>query len=504
MFKSEIRDSVIDFLLEKASKRNFGKYLSKIFLNKVRGLENQVITFDFPVTAIISTNGGGKTTILGSAAIIYRSIQPKKFFARGGNFDNDMQNWQIQYEIIDKDINARDIVRRTANFRQFKWNRDPLSRHVLDFGVSRTVPPIEKNDFNRYANSKVVFPGDSTYTIDTIIAENVGRILGKDISNFKYLKFSSSGQIEFLAGTNEKGVQYSEFHFGAGESSIIRMITQIESLPENSLVLIEEIENGLHPVATIKMVEYLIDVADRKKIQTIFTTHSNDALKPLPPKAIWASINGKLFQGKLDIHSLRTISGQIDTKLAIFVEDKFAKLWIESILRSLDSVALDNIQIHSLSGDGNAVNVHKYHNIDPTVSKKFPSVCFLDGDSQQKENSKDFIFRLPGQSPESFIYTSVQEKLDEYKVILSVALQKKPEFADKLVELINDIKITNRDPHTLFSQLGIKIGLIPEEIVMMAFLNVWNQAYSQESYAVLKQILHLTPMEESIELNVVS
>ena len=66
-----------------------------------------------------------------------------------------------------------------------------------------------------------------------------------------------------------------------------------ESAPQNSIILIEEIENGLHPVAVRRMVEYLVDVADRKSIQSIFTTHSEDAILPLPSEAIWSSIDGK-------------------------------------------------------------------------------------------------------------------------------------------------------------------------------------------------------------------
>lgn len=494
-FKSEIRNSVIDTLIEKAAQKNFGKYLSKIYLNKVRAFDNQDISFDFPVTAIISTNGGGKTTILGAAAIIYRVIPPKKYFARGGNLDNDMRNWQVQYDLIDKNLNARDIIKRTANFKNLKWNRSPLEREVLDFGVSRTVPPIEKNEFNRFANRNMQFQSEQTFNIDAQISANVSKILGKDISNFKYIRFSSEGRIEFLSGVNKTGAQYSEFHFGAGESSIIRMVAQIEAAQENSLVLIEEIENGLHPVATIKMVEYLIDVAERKKIQTIFTTHSNDALKPLPAKAVWASIDGKLFQGKLDIHSLRTISGQIDSKLAIFVEDKFAKLWIESILRSDENIALDHIQIHSVSGDGNAVNVHKYHNINPSLSGKFPSVCFIDGDSKQKEDTDKRIFRLPGEFPESYIYNAVLDRIAEFKVILAASLHKRPDFADKLENVIKEVKINNRDYHLLYSQVGIRLGLIPEELVMMAFLTVWTQAYDDISKKVLEPIADLIPKE---------
>ena len=495
MFKSEIRDSIINGLIERTNKKNFGKYLSKMFLNKVRAIENQMISFDFPVTAIIGTNGGGKTTILGAAAIIYRIIQPKKYFARGGNLDIDMQNWQIRYEIIDREVNPQENIKRTANYKRLRWNRTPLHREVLDFGVSRTVPPIEKNDFNRFANSKISFHEDHIFPVDEELSTHVGRILGKDISNFRMIKFSDTGIIEFISGMNEEGTQYSEFHFGAGESSVIRMVAQIESLPNNSLVLIEEIENGLHPVATIKMVEYLIDVAHRKRIQTIFTTHSNDALAPLPPMAIWATINGTLFQGKLEIKSLRTITGQIESKLAIFVEDNFAKLWIESILRTDSSIAIDHIEVHPLSGDGNAVNVHIFHNQNPSISTKMPSICFIDGDSLQKENEEKLIFRLPGESPEGYIYDSIMESLDEYKMILSTTLLKRPDEADKIVDIVKSVRLTNRDPHLLFSQVGIKIGLIPEELVMMAFLSVWNQAFEVESKSILDKIGNYLPKE---------
>jgi len=111
------------------------------------------------------------------------------------------------------------------------------------------------------------------------------------------------------------------------------MITKIEQAPQNSLILIEEIENGLHPVATRRMVEYLIDVAERKSIQSVFTTHSDYALAPLPNEAIWASIAGKLRQGKLSVEALRAVAGRVDKKLTVFVEDEFAKAWVDTILR---------------------------------------------------------------------------------------------------------------------------------------------------------------------------
>ena len=61
------------------------------------------------------------------------------------------------------------------------------------------------------------------------------------------------------------------------------MVAEIEAAPPNALVLIEEIENGLHPVAVRRMVEYLIDVADRRSIQRAHTQRTPKMLWPLYP-----------------------------------------------------------------------------------------------------------------------------------------------------------------------------------------------------------------------------
>ena len=146
----------------------------------------------------------------------------------------------------------------------------------------------------------------------------------------------------------EKG--YSEFHFGAGEASIIRIVSEIEQAPEQCLMLIEEIENGLHPVATRRLVEYLIEVAKRKSSQIIFTTHSNAALAPLPDIAVWSCYNGRLQQGKLDVEALRTLTGELSCELAVFTEDSFGALLAEVTLRTLTrkGVRFSSIKIHAL------------------------------------------------------------------------------------------------------------------------------------------------------------
>ena len=387
-YQSEIRDSEINELLEKVERRNYGKYLLKLRLNPIRGFEDQVIKFDFPVTALIGPNGGGKTTVLGAAACAYISEKPSRFFSKSGSLDNSMQNWKILYELIDRDINAKESIQRTAKFKSYKWYRDNMSRTVSIFGVSRTVPATERNEMRKCASTVFKYDSSQVEKFNDLVVSAASKVLGKNLSGYSQIKIDDNGRVTLLQGLTDNNISFSEFHFGAGESSVIRMIMKIESLDENSLVLIEEIENGLHPIATQRMVEYLIDFSKRKKSQVIFTTHSNDALLPLPPKAIWAAINNTLFQGKLNVKSLRTITGQIEASLAIFVEDEFAKMWIETIVSDDSSIIENSLEIHAMAGDGTAVAINKYHNDDPSV--KFKSICIIDGDSKQQDSEQGF------------------------------------------------------------------------------------------------------------------
>jgi hypothetical protein len=300
------------------------------------------------------------------------------------------------------------------------------------------------------------------------VARQVEHILGKSVADYRVTNYGADDT--FLVGRTGEN-NYSEFHFGAGESSIIRMITRIEQAPTNSLILIEEIENGLHPVATRRMVEYLIDVADRRSIQTVFTTHSDYALQPLPSEAIWASINGKLRQGALSVEALRAVSGRVDKKLAIFVEDEFAKAWIDSILREKLGADYDQVEVHAVHGDGNAVATHRSHAANPAI--EFKSMCVIDGDSEQVDNIENGIIRLPGRQPELTVFQSVKERLVTDLAILTVSCQRAPETQNEVARAIEEVSRTNRDPHLLFNQLGMKIGFVPEAIIRGAFLSLW-------------------------------
>lgn len=324
----------------------------------------------------------------------------------------------------------------------------------------------------RYASNSFKFDENARRPLGDAAAKAISRILGRDVSAYSQIDINPRGQITLLTGRTETGVDYSEFHFGAGESSVVRMNVIIEGLPENSLVLIEEIQNGLHPVATRGMVEYLIEVAERKRVQSIFTTHSNDALSVLPDQAIWAASKSAVFQGKLDVESRRAVTGQIDKSLAVFVEDEFARVWVEAALRGDPNGTLyPQVEVHGLQGDGTAVAVNRHHNLDPSAS--VPSICFIDGDSQQQESEGACVYRLPGASPEGHIFDTVLEAWASVGGQLTVALLQPFEKTAAVKKLLDEVRRDAMDEHVLFGVAGQRLGFIPEETVKHAFARFW-------------------------------
>ena len=487
---SEVSPSEITALTQKVASSNYGKYLRRVILRNVRGFIDKEVRFDFPVTALIGPNGGGKTTVLGAAALAYKAVEPSRFFAKSGRYDSSMVRWSIEHGVIDKTLDAASEVRRSANFPSSKWNRRPFERDVLVFGVTRTVPATERSDLKIARGAK--FKALSQVNLSDDVTSAVQAILGKPVDSYTELDVTSRATL-YTAKDSGSAFSYTEFHFGAGQASIIRIVSGIENASENSLILIEEVENGLHPVAVRRLVDYLLGTAIRKKCQVIFTTHSAEAIAALPTTAIWAAFDGDVIQGALNIEALRTITGSVPASLAVFVEDDFAKNAITGALRHYGA-DISAIVAYGIGGAAQVLKVHNARRADPT--RTYESIAFLDGDSSDEVDPQAGIYAFPGTGdPEAHIFDAVVTELDGVAAKLTAALNLPTSEQERVKKVVRERALTNHDRHIIFRQIGDDLDLTAELVVANAFIGLWAQLREVEVRALLDPIQSQLPMK---------
>jgi hypothetical protein len=83
------------------------------------------------------------------------------------------------------------------------------------------------------------------------------------------------------------------------------------------------------------------------------------------------------------------------------------------------------------------------------------------------------VLKLPGDIPEAEVFNFVRSEIGNLAMQLAVALHLSTEKDAWVKKIVEDISISNRDPHLLFNQIGRAAGLIPASIVSSAFIGLW-------------------------------
>jgi len=71
-----------------------------------------------------------------------------------------------------------------------------------------------------------------------------------------------------------------------GTLRVLSIAAAILSAPEQSLVVIEEIDNGVHPSRAEQLLNSILDIAVRRKLQVLLSSHNPALLDALPHRAV--------------------------------------------------------------------------------------------------------------------------------------------------------------------------------------------------------------------------
>ncbi|MCU0444329.1 MAG: AAA family ATPase [Microscillaceae bacterium] len=427
----------------RAKKLSYKEFLEEINIKNLRGIKDLSVRFEFPVTVIAGPNASGKSTVLFACACAYkvpnsgnRDYVPTTLFPNlrtaQENTPNDTEqstSFEFYYTNQGKRKSMKWAKGKSWN-RSFMGERggEQPTRYLYLRTLANLTSPSEVRSVLQIAKNEV-----NTHTITSDLL-----VLAQYILPIKYqeIKILSQGDKDLLFAIRENNsIQYSEFHMSAGERAILRISKDISEL-ENALILIDEVEAGLHPFTQQQMMLELQRLALRKNLQIIVTSHSPVILESVPIEArvfLDRTENNVVVKPPYKDIFQKAFYGQSLEKLSILCEDDIGEAFLLGILDELNpklGLTSDDIKVGRDTGKDqfaqHIVALAKFDQLDNFI-------FVLDGDAKSLDNQlkktgseygKSLTpLYLPGIVPEEWAWSILKHNLSTYAQELGVSVQ---------------------------------------------------------------------------------
>ena len=264
-------------------------FLAEVRIDGIRGIEDLRVVFDYPVSVVAGGNASGKSTVLFAAACAYKvpgagvkDFVPSTLFPdyrpRVGEREDGRSETSLVFQYATPGGPAAMRWRRTRS-----WSRSYFGRR----GAKQPARPLYLRTLSNLSNPSEVRNVLGMSHLRTPPAEMPLTALQVDFAQrmlpFRYAEVVklSSGAKNLLFAEQQGGAAYSELHMAAGERAILRLAHEVAQL-RDALVLIDEIETGLHPWVQQLLMLQLQQLALVNNLQVIVTTHSPVVLDCVP------------------------------------------------------------------------------------------------------------------------------------------------------------------------------------------------------------------------------
>ena len=298
------------------------------------------LQFELPgqgVWILTGLNGGGKTTLL---AAIYRMRAQHAFqkyykTSLGSVRLDSYAQAKVTYELDNQQVSYKYSShgwRPTPRANASLLNNCPYPSIIyIDASADRVEP---------YADE--IIPR-RIRAADNQICDFLHHVLNDaKWTDLKYVntRRGVGSEAYFIQYRNQNTNHYfSEKSFSLGELCAFKLAKEIYSAPDNSLLLIDEIEMALHPQAQVRLVEKIRSIAEAKNLTVIFSTHSASIIKSASRKnLIYLKENYdrsvEIIKNAYPAQILGDVAfdDELTADFLFFVEDKQAKLLLEQAI----------------------------------------------------------------------------------------------------------------------------------------------------------------------------
>lgn len=504
MYKDRTIDRKIRTDFQNSTKYNYLKSI-EISGGGIRGLHPSKVEFKYPITAIAGVNGSGKSTLLALVSCAFHNTSSFLPFGKNSNyytysdffvFAPEEKGLVSQIEIksnyltditsTSSKVQGEDIRKKDANG---KWNnyKTRPERVVSFLGINRIIPPSEDSKYRAYrGNFKVKTLSD---VVKQELINSLTAIFGQGYSDIT-LKEYKNCRLFYVTNIN----QYTGYNMGAGENAVLTLLYEILTAGDGALIVVDEIELGIHVSAQKKLIEVLKQLCKKKHCQIVSSTHSQYVLDSLPLDGrvlIQSSgVSTIITQEISSEFALSALSGQNQPELSVFVEDEVAQSFLQNVLceeirkridvkiiGSADNSIPTQMEAHFREGSNNFCVIMDG---DKSTKRKDMIKRIINklDDRQESESEKNDYFNsrityLPGDcNPERYLLQSIKNASD--KTFLEQAWLKK---TDEIINICDKGIVAGT--HSEFWEVHNLLAL-PTNTVISDILRFYKNTYGNE------------------------
>lgn len=279
-------------------------------------------------------------------------------------------------------------------------------RNVFLLDIARTLPLDASVGYAKIARSAA--SEIESAEINDDFRTRLSHVLSRDYKKARFATSNVDAKRQVGLLEREWG-ELSQFHQGAGEDSTLDLFRTLQGIPDNSLLLIDEVEASLHPRAQRRLVRFLLWLARQRRIQIVLSTHSPYVLQELPQEARLLLLTGpqglSVVYGVSPEFAMSRLDDEVHPDAHVFVEDREAEILVREILASSEETANLLRRIHTIPvGPSNVVGL--LGALGQAGKLPYRSVAVVDGDHVDPN-----CLSLPGTlAPERMVYGELKAK----------------------------------------------------------------------------------------------